>query len=443
MSIIKINSYIFTQEENEMKEFCYVAKNMFNFKGRARRREYWISQAINYGIIYIISSIMMVLMAVSFKGVPEGNPVSIGIFIIFTIVMIIISIWSALFNLAVTVRRLHDRGMSGWILLACILGSLCCYIGAIALFVFLCLDSQEGENKYGANPKETTEPTTGGSIAAAIILPIAGLILFMIGYGILLFKMADAAGGWENLLEGSNGNSSAYEYDIDEDDNSDLGYDTDTEDEYTYEENTIEDDAVEYTEEDTEEVTEAPKNDTAGSDAPENVVSGTSLTSPAKIGDWLESKEYSTVDSAYHTIYYRITDIVAGDEVAEVIAKHNEDGLTVFGDLEKEELEYRLIKYEVYIPTDFPAEEWGLYDAKVDFSITDEDEGGVNYNNMSYIGLGTYDITRYFEDNEVMPGDTFTEGRAIMVMIKDFDDYLLEARTYDGENTTSEYIQGK
>ena len=50
---------------------------------------------------------------------------------------------------AVLVRRLHDTERSAWWLLIALIP----VIGAIALLVFLCIDSSLGENRYGANPK--------------------------------------------------------------------------------------------------------------------------------------------------------------------------------------------------------------------------------------------------------------------------------------------------
>lgn len=417
-----------------MKEFIYVLKNMFNFKGRSRRRDFWISQAINYGLIYIVGAIMMMLMGACFKGLIAGNIASIVGFIVFAIIMVIIGIWSFLFSLAVTIRRLHDRGMSGWILLACILGSMCCYIGAIVLFVLMCLDSQEGENQYGPNPKENSEPTSSGSIATAIILPIAGFIFFMICYFVFLSSMAKSVGGWKNLFEASNGNKSAYEYNIDDEDK-----DSKIESDITTEEEMIDD-----AEEASEDVT---KEDSAVSgDTPENVVSGTSLTNPAAIGDWLPTTLYSTVDSKDHMAYYRITDVVTGEEVEEAIADYNSNGYSTIEPLDKEDLEYRLIKFEVYIPNDFPTEEWGLTSVNIHFDITDEDEGAVEYNGTSYIGLTAYDISRNLENNELMPGGTFKDGKAIMVMIKGCDDYLIEHYYEDMNeegNFISEYTKGK
>ncbi|GAA5513385.1 inner membrane protein YhaH [Deinococcus carri] len=52
-------------------------------------------------------------------------------------------------SLAVTIRRLHDTGRSGWWVLI----SLIPLIGGLVLFIFLVLDSQPGPNKWGPNPK--------------------------------------------------------------------------------------------------------------------------------------------------------------------------------------------------------------------------------------------------------------------------------------------------
>jgi uncharacterized membrane protein YhaH (DUF805 family) len=54
-------------------------------------------------------------------------------------------------SIAVTVRRLHDTGRSGWWILI----SLVPVIGWIVLLVFMLTDSQPGSNQYGPNPKGT------------------------------------------------------------------------------------------------------------------------------------------------------------------------------------------------------------------------------------------------------------------------------------------------
>jgi uncharacterized membrane protein YhaH (DUF805 family) len=52
-------------------------------------------------------------------------------------------------SLAVTVRRLHDTGRTGWWILI----GLIPVIGGIVLLIFMVLDSEPGANQYGPNPK--------------------------------------------------------------------------------------------------------------------------------------------------------------------------------------------------------------------------------------------------------------------------------------------------
>ncbi|HUF51616.1 MAG TPA: DUF805 domain-containing protein [Longimicrobiales bacterium] len=53
-------------------------------------------------------------------------------------------------GIAVSVRRLHDTGRSGWWLLI----GLIPLIGAIVLLVFMLSDSAAGDNQWGPNPKQ-------------------------------------------------------------------------------------------------------------------------------------------------------------------------------------------------------------------------------------------------------------------------------------------------
>ena len=53
-------------------------------------------------------------------------------------------------SFAVSVRRLHDVGKSGWMILISIIP----IVGAIWLLVLFLTDSDPGKNEYGQNPKE-------------------------------------------------------------------------------------------------------------------------------------------------------------------------------------------------------------------------------------------------------------------------------------------------
>jgi len=56
-------------------------------------------------------------------------------------------------GLAVSIRRLHDIGKSGWYIFI----SLVPFIGGIWLFVLLVTDSEPLANEYGPNPKDVSQ----------------------------------------------------------------------------------------------------------------------------------------------------------------------------------------------------------------------------------------------------------------------------------------------
>lgn len=141
----------------------------FDFKGRARRREYWwnvlywglISAGISIGA-QIISFILTAML-----GVGDGTVLMVLVPLISFaswVATTVICIWKLL---PIAVRRLHDRGLSGWIYLVCMLTSCCCGIGSIVMIVLTCLDSQPGTNQYGLNPKEPEQSVVYGDVSDA------------------------------------------------------------------------------------------------------------------------------------------------------------------------------------------------------------------------------------------------------------------------------------
>lgn len=97
------------------------------FSGRSRRSEYWIA--------VIAVSVIGSLLGYLFQKAPA-----------------ISTIWTLatlLPNIAVTVRRLHDAGKSGWNYL----WNLLPVVGQILLLVFCLKDSEPDENAWGKSPK--------------------------------------------------------------------------------------------------------------------------------------------------------------------------------------------------------------------------------------------------------------------------------------------------
>ncbi|HSO46122.1 MAG TPA: DUF805 domain-containing protein [Rhodoferax sp.] len=119
-----------------MDWYLGVLKQYAVFKGRARRKEYWFFILFN-----LIASLLLTL--VDFMTGSLDAELGMGLLSgLYSLAILIPS-------LAVTVRRLHDTGRTGWWLLI----GLIPLIGAIVLLVFMLLDSQPGDNEYGANPK--------------------------------------------------------------------------------------------------------------------------------------------------------------------------------------------------------------------------------------------------------------------------------------------------
>ena len=164
--------------------FIYCFKNYAKFSGRARRSEFWFFVLFNF----VISSALNVVSQSLWYATDSYAFLSISY---------IYSLAVAIPALAVTVRRLHDTGRSGWWLLAyylpivltvvlfviffvqllsefsfykldsiraeelpwttvggVLLSLLLSLILGILILVWLCTDSQPGTNKYGPYPKE-------------------------------------------------------------------------------------------------------------------------------------------------------------------------------------------------------------------------------------------------------------------------------------------------
>ena len=195
-----------------------------------------------------------------------------------------------------------------------------------------------------------------------------------------------------------------------------------------------------------EEETEEAEEETTQEAAPAGDIKPveTTIDSPAKLGDWVETKRYSAEDSQYHTVYYRITDIVRGAQ-DEVDAYNASDSFVKLENLDNDDLEYCMLTYEVYFLEDFPQADYGITSVDMDFGIENPDGGGIEKDGVAYIGLSSvWDISEAPEINEFYAGDTFTEGKAIFAMVKDVSGYVVES-SYPDENDEMvySYVEGK
>lgn len=107
-----------------------VFDKFFITKGRARRKEIW-------GFMLFATLIYLVLLfLVAVNIIPEGVTYFYNAILFLP-------------NLAVSIRRLHDLGVSGWWLLAGFIP----FVGLLGAIPLLFVEGEKRRNKYGLNPK--------------------------------------------------------------------------------------------------------------------------------------------------------------------------------------------------------------------------------------------------------------------------------------------------
>lgn len=174
-------------------EACRQASGrLFDFRGRSRRSEFWWAALALFLVSAGLSLLQMLLDVVA---------VMVAVFLC--------SIVLNVMGLALSFRRLHDTGRSGWWMggymlayllglvvlsivmicvgfdpatsykggeLSCVSGLLMAFFSWFALSLiyglvmlyFLCQDSEQGANKYGASPKYVEEAEPVAAVAVDV-----------------------------------------------------------------------------------------------------------------------------------------------------------------------------------------------------------------------------------------------------------------------------------
>ena len=116
-----------------------MTRNFANFSGRATRREYWMFQLAS--LLFLLSIYILGIFLI-FLIDPSMSIIMMGLSLLYSLALIIP-------GLGLYVRRLHDTGRSGWMILL----GLIPFIGGWILLIFSLLDSQRGTNAYGPSLK--------------------------------------------------------------------------------------------------------------------------------------------------------------------------------------------------------------------------------------------------------------------------------------------------
>jgi uncharacterized membrane protein YhaH (DUF805 family) len=114
-----------------------VKEHYADFSGRARRKEYWMFVLFQIIIAFVLG--ITAALCSSIEALSYSILILLGIYFLGTLIP----------TIAVTVRRLHDTGKSGWWYLISFLP----YIGGFILLIFTCMDGEGKPNNWGENPK--------------------------------------------------------------------------------------------------------------------------------------------------------------------------------------------------------------------------------------------------------------------------------------------------
>ena len=130
-----------------MDALTTVLRNKYaTFSGRASRSEYWWSY-LGIAVISMVLQIIGIVGGLALGSVNEGLGALFGLAAFAGLLALLIP------SLSVNVRRLHDTGKSGWMLLILLIPC----IGFILWLVWMIEDGQPHVNAYGAVPTNSLD----------------------------------------------------------------------------------------------------------------------------------------------------------------------------------------------------------------------------------------------------------------------------------------------
>ncbi len=144
-------------------------RNYVGFSGRAQRSEYWFTVLF---LALVTIPLSIVDLALFEDVVLDAGFGPLTLLLILAILLP---------GLALTVRRFHDVGLSGWLVL---LGFIP-FLGSVFTFVISLLDSQKGTNRFGPSGKypdpstdqtehnaDLTEPASPLTLSTPPVVPV-------------------------------------------------------------------------------------------------------------------------------------------------------------------------------------------------------------------------------------------------------------------------------
>lgn len=127
-------------------------KKYAEFGGRASRLEYWSFYLVHTLVAIVVAGVGMLGVFAGMRDA-HGLPAGTLLAVVSGIVLVAFCLGTLVPVAAVSIRRLHDRGLSAWFALSGLVPG----IGGLVLLVLFCLPGEVGDNAYGPDPKASGE----------------------------------------------------------------------------------------------------------------------------------------------------------------------------------------------------------------------------------------------------------------------------------------------
>jgi uncharacterized membrane protein YhaH (DUF805 family) len=120
-----------------------------DFRGRSRRLEYLLFALTFYGGMIGVA-VLGALINLTFVGLADDA--NFNLFVTVPVLLFILA--SLVPGLAVTVRRMHDLGLSGWWLMIVCVPFIGQVLAWLLTFIIIFIPAPRGENRYGFDPRD-------------------------------------------------------------------------------------------------------------------------------------------------------------------------------------------------------------------------------------------------------------------------------------------------
>ena len=115
-----------------------------DFSGRAKRSEFWWWYLFVIIVTLVPILLALIILAATSSAIGESSGAPVVLAIILYVLAVIVSLALLVPTYAVGCRRLHDKGISGWLQLLILVPC-----GNIVLIVLWALAGQPNDNQYG------------------------------------------------------------------------------------------------------------------------------------------------------------------------------------------------------------------------------------------------------------------------------------------------------